>query len=116
MMGPDEGVVDRGSVQLFYALGYLYGEHGETKRGLVLLLLAARLAPDDVCILRTLVHAFLLDDAPERAIAVINRLRSMPDADHPALDLLMGRALWACGRQIEARRSFRDFLERRGEP
>jgi hypothetical protein len=37
----------------------------------------------------------------------------MPDADHPALDLLLGRALWACGRQIEARRSFRDFLERR---
>jgi type III secretion protein Y len=109
-------IVDRGSVQLLHALGYLYGEHGETKRGLVLLLLAARLAPDDVGILRTLVHAFLLDDAPERAIAVINRLRSMPDADHPALDLLMGRALWACGRQIEARRSFRDFLERRGEP
>lgn len=110
------GVIDQGSVQLLHALGYLYGEHGETKRGLVLLLLAARLAPDDVGILRTLVHAFLLDDAPERAIAVINRLRSMPDADHPALDLLMGRALWACGRPIEARRSFRDFLERRGEP
>jgi type III secretion protein Y len=110
------GMVDQGAVQLLHALGYLYGEHGETKRGLVLLLLAARLAPDDVGILRTLVHAFLLDDAPERAIAVINRLRSMPEADHPALDLLMGRALWACGRHIEARRSFRDFLERRGEP
>jgi type III secretion protein Y len=110
------GMVDQGPVQLLHALGYLYGEHGETKRGLVLLLLAARLAPDDVGILRTLVHAFLLDDAPERAIAVINRLRSMPEADHPALDLLMGRALWACGRRIEARRSFRDFLERRGEP
>jgi type III secretion protein Y len=110
------GMVDQGPVQLLHALGYLYGEHGETKRGLVLLLLAARLAPDDVGILRTLVYAFLLDEAPERAIAVINRLRSMPEANHPALDLLMGRALWACGRQIEARRSFRDFLERRGEP
>jgi type III secretion protein Y len=110
------GIVDQSSVQLLHALGYLYGEHGQTKRGLVLLLLAARLAPDDVGVLRTLVHAFLLDEAPERAIAVIKRLRSMPDADHPALDLLMGRALWACGRQIEARRSFRDFLDRRGEP
>jgi len=116
MTGSEDGMVDQGPVQLLHALGYLYGEHGETKRGLVLLLLAARLAPHDVGILRTLVHAFLLDDAPERAIAVINRLRSMPEADHPALDLLMGRALWACGRQIEARRSFRDFLERRGEP
>jgi hypothetical protein len=37
----------------------------------------------------------------------------MPDADHPVLDLLMGRALWACGRPIEARRAFSDFLDRR---
>jgi type III secretion protein Y len=103
-------------VQLLHALGYLYGQQGETKRGLVLLLLAARLAPDDVGILRTLVHAFMLDGAPERAIAVIERLRSMREADHPILDLMMGRALWACGRQAEARRSFHAFLERRHQP
>jgi len=109
-------LVDQGSVQLLHALGYLYGQHGETKRGLVLLLIAARLAPDDVGILRTLAHAFLADGAPDRTIAVINRLRAMEEADHPVLDLLMGRALWASGRPIEARRSFRDFLERRAQP
>ncbi len=110
------GLVDQSAVQLLHALGYLYGRQGETKRGLVLLLLAARLAPDDVGILRTLVHAFMLDGAPERAIAVIERLRSMQEADHPALHLLMARALWACGRRVEARRSFHDFLERHDRP
>ena len=109
-------IVDQSAVQLLHALGYLYGQQGETKRGLVLLLLAARLAPDDVGILRTLAHAFMQDGAPERAIAVIERLRSMREADHPILDLMMGRALWACGRQAEARRSFHDFLAQRHQP
>ena len=109
-------LIDQSAVKLLHALGYLYGQQGETKRGLVLLLLAARLAPDDVGILRTLAHAFMLDGAPERAIAVIERLRSMREADHPMLDLMLGRALWACGRQAEARRSFHDFLELRHQP
>jgi hypothetical protein len=54
-----------------------------------------------------------MDGAPDRALAVIDRLRSMEDGDHPALDLLKSRALWEAGRQIEARRVFRDFVERR---
>src|SRR5262249_25937821 len=110
------GLVDKDSARLLHALGYLHGQHGETKRGLVLLLIAARLAPDDAAILRTLAHAFLVDGAPDPAIAVIDRLRARDDADHPVLDLLMGRALWASGRQSEARRAFRDFLERRSQP
>jgi len=107
--------IDSASVQLLHLLGHLYGQHGETKRGLVLLLIAARLAPDNVEIWRTLAHSFLADGAPNRTIAVIDRLRLMKDADHPVLDLLMARALWACGRRVEARRSFRDFLSRRDQ-
>ena len=107
--------VDSAPVQLLHLLGYLHSQHGATKRGLVLLLIAARLAPDNIGIWRTLAHSFLADGAPSRAIAVIERLRLMGDSDHPALDLLMGRALWACGRRIEARRSFSDFLERRDQ-
>jgi type III secretion protein Y len=109
-------LIDQNIVQLLHTLGYLYGQQGETERGLVLLLLASRLAPDDVGVLRTLVHAFMLNGRPERAIAVIERLRSMREADHPTLDLMMGRALWACGRPLEARRSFHRFLERRRQP
>jgi type III secretion protein Y len=110
------GPIDSSPVQLLHLLGYLYSQHGETKRGLVLLLIAIRLAPDNVGIWRTLAHSFLADGAPNLTIAVIERLRLMNDADHPVLDLLMGRALWACGRRIEARRSFRDFLARRDQP
>ncbi len=103
---------DSQPVQLLHLLGYLYSQHGETKRGIVLLLIAARLAPGNAGIWRTLAHAFLADGAPNRTITVIEHLRLMNESD-PVLDLLMGRALWACGRRVEARRSFRDFLARR---
>jgi type III secretion protein Y len=105
--------VDDGPVQLLHMLGHLYSRHGETRRGVVMLLIAARLAPDNAGIWRTLAYAFLADGAPERAIAVVGHLRVMGEPDHPALDLLMSRALWACGRRTEARRSFRDFLTHR---
>lgn len=101
------------AVQLLHALGYLYETHGQTKRGLVLLLIAARLCPDHIGVLRTLAHAFLADGSPHRAMAVIDRLRSMGGGDHPLNDLLTSQALWAAGREMEARRYFRDFLDRR---
>jgi type III secretion protein Y len=109
---PDDG----DSVQLLHLLGHLYSQHGQTKRGVVLLLIAARLAPENVSVWRTLAHAFLADGAPDRAIMAIGRLRQLSEPDDPALDLLMSRALWASGRPIEARRCFRDFLERSNQP
>jgi type III secretion protein Y len=101
------------SVQLLHAIGYIYGCHGQTKRALVLLLIAVRLAPQDAGVLRTLAHTFLIDGSPHQSVAVIERLESMEGPSNPVLDLLKSRALWAAGRQIEARRCFRDFLERR---
>ena len=100
---------------LLHGLGYVYGRHGQTKRALVLQLIAARLAPDDPGILRTLAHTFLLDGAPDRALAIIGRLDTMAGADDPGLQLLKSRALWAAGRQAEARDAFRLFRERRAE-
>jgi type III secretion protein Y len=115
-MGAIESIARREqTVQLLHSLGYIYGCHGHTKRALVLLLIAARFAPDDVGVLRTLAHAFLLDGAPDRAASVIDRLRGMQGADHPTVDLLASHALWATGRAIEARRTFREFLDRRRE-
>jgi type III secretion protein Y len=105
--------VDHAGAQLMHVLGYLYAHHGQSKRGLVLLLVAARLAPDDVPILRTLAHTFLIDGSPNHALTVLDRLRGMDGADHPVLHLLTGRALWACGRHVEARGAFNDFLELR---
>jgi type III secretion protein Y len=103
------GILDD-TVKLLHTVGYLYGQHGQTRRAIVILLIAARLAPGNVGVLRTLAYAFLVDGAPQRAIAIMDRLRLMEGGDHPALDLLASRALWACGRKIEARAALKQYL------
>jgi type III secretion protein Y len=100
------------AVQLLHAVGYVYGRQGQAKRAITLLLIAARLAPHDVGVLRTLAHAFLIDGSPRRAMVLVDQLRSMKGADHPALDLLACQALWASGREIDARRAFRNYVQR----
>jgi type III secretion protein Y len=102
-------------LQLLHGLGHIYANHGQTKRALVLELIASRLDPDNKALLRTLAYTFIADGSPERALAVIARLRFLKE-DDPALDLLQSKALWLAGQEIEARRVFRDFLERRREP
>jgi len=100
------------AVHWLHAVGYLYGHHGQSRRAIVLLLIAARLAPADVGVLRTLAYAFLIDGSPHRAMAVIEQLRSMRGGEHPVLDLLACRALWACGREQEARGAYRAYVSR----
>jgi type III secretion protein Y len=107
--------VDHSAVRLLHVLGYLYGEHGQTKRAIAMLLIATRLDPNDIGVLRTLAHTFISDGSPDHAMAILERLRSTEDVGHPALDLLAARALWASGRETDARRSFRDFLMHRRE-
>jgi type III secretion protein Y len=100
------------AVELLHALGSLYGVHGQVKRGLALLVIAARLAPDHVGVLRSLAHAFLADRSPQRAMPVINRLRQLDGGDHPVVALMASHAAWAIGETREARLAFRDFLDR----
>jgi type III secretion protein Y len=100
------------AVEVLHALGFLYGQHGQPKRGLALLVIAARLAPDNVGVLRTLTNAFLVDGSPHRAMAVIARMRQLEGGDHPGIILLASHALWAIGQAREARSAFRQFLER----
>ena len=102
-------------LQLLHGLGHIYANHGQIKRALALQLIASRLDPQNKMILRTLAYTFLSDGAPERALAVIARLRELKE-DDPSLDLLQSRALWLAGHEIAARRAFRDFLERRRRP
>lgn len=105
------GLTDN-TLQLLHSLGYIYGAFGQTKRALVLQLIAVRIAPDNTALLRTLAYTFLRDGAPERTLAVLERLRSLGD-DDPALDVLTSRALWAVGREDEAKHIFKEFLDRR---
>ena len=96
-------------LQLLHSLGYLYADHGQNKRALVFQLIASRLEPESRPVLRTLAHTFLSDGAPDKALAVIARLRALDD-DDPMLDLLQGRALWRAGHKSEARRIFQRFI------
>lgn len=101
-------------MQLLHVLGYLYGCHGQVKRGAAYLLIAAQLSPGNAGVLRTLAHLLILDGEAEKALATIARLETLDGMDHPTLALLKSRALLAAGRTAEARHAFRDFLAQRG--
>ena len=100
---------------LLQALAYLYLRHGQNRRALTLILLAARAAPDDVGILRTLAYAFVANDAPEEALEVIERLEKLDFADgaEQIRRLLKARALLHAGRRVEAKAVFRQFVDMR---
>lgn len=96
-----------------HLLGYLYGSHGQQKRGAAYLLIAAQLSPENEKILRTLAHLLILDGEAEKALATVEKLETLEGSDDPALLILKSRALLAAGRKAEARSSFRDFLKRK---
>jgi type III secretion protein Y len=100
------------TVQLLHVLGYLYGCHGQAKRGAAYLLIAAQISPANSAVLRTLAHVLLLDGEAEKALATIAKLETLDGMDHPTLSLLKSRALLAAGRTAEARSEFRGFLAR----
>jgi len=101
-------------VQLLHVLGYLYGCHGQAKRGAAYLLIAAQLSPGNAGVLRTLAHLLTLDGEADKALATIARLETLDGVDHPTLGLLKSRALLAAGRKTEAHEAMRSFLSRRG--
>ncbi|MFQ3786223.1 hypothetical protein [Halomonas sp. A29] len=105
---------DQGAAELLHMMGHLYLKSSETKRGLVLLLIAAHIAPDHAGILHTLVRAFIAVGDTPRALEAIDRLERLQGAS-PGLTLLQSRALWVAGQKDEARRLFRDYLQRRGD-
>ena len=100
---------------LLQALAFLYLRHGQNRRALTLILLAARNAPEDVGVLRTLAYAFVANDAPEEALDVIERLEKLDFAGgaDQVRRLLKARALLHAGRRVEAKAVFRQFVETR---
>lgn len=107
---------DTDTAELLHVVGYLYTHHGQAQRGLVLLLIAARIAPDHVGIMRTLAHALIVNGYGDRALAAIDRLAALEPDFPPTLQLLKSRALWVSGDRIEARRCFREYVDKRGKP
>lgn len=106
--------IDSDSAELLHALGYIYMHSGQKGRGLVFLLIANRINPDDPDILRTLAAALIENGAGERALGALERLAAT-DSD-PSTQLLRARAFWLLGDKTQAYRCFRDYLELRSAP
>lgn len=105
---------DRNAADLLHMLGHLYVKSGDRKRGLVLLLLAARAVPSHPGILHTLTQAFIMTGDSRRALNTIDHLEYL-QGPSPALSLLQSRALWVAGHHDDARHCFKDYLQRRSE-
>lgn len=103
------------TAEMLQVLGYLYLRFGQYRRALALLQIAAREAPEDPGVLRSLAYALVLNNAPEEALAVIEKLTSLEPSSRQAARLLESRALLLQGRTSEARRSFRQFVDQRAQ-
>ncbi len=103
---------DADSAELMHALGYIYMRSGQKGRGLVFLLIANRIEPEDPGILRSLAAALIENGAGERALGALDRLMEI-DGD-PSSHLLRARAFWVLEDKPQAYRCFRDYLHLRG--
>ncbi|GHB11811.1 type III secretion protein [Salinicola rhizosphaerae] len=105
---------DRDAADLLHLIGYLYLQSGQRPRGLVLLLVANRLAPGHTGILHALCQGFLASGQGQRALHTIERIEATaPNPPDPALTLLRGRAQALNGDTDQARASYRDYLAQR---
>ncbi|MQW85730.1 type III secretion protein [Sinorhizobium saheli] len=101
------------SLEFLHALGSLYCRAGHHERGLVFLLLAARMAPENVAVLHSLAEAFVETDAATRAIAAIDRIEDISEAGDPAVARLRSKAHWLRGQEDRARDAFKAYLQAR---
>jgi tetratricopeptide (TPR) repeat protein len=102
---------DADSAELLHALGYIYMRSGQKGRGLVFLLIANRIEPEDPGILRSLAAALIENGAGERALGALERLMEVDD--NPSAHLLKARAFWILDDKPQAYRCFRDYLQLR---
>ena len=103
---------NRDAAKLLQGLGVIYLRTGQAQRALGLLLLAVRIQPKDVALLRQLALAFTASGDGERAVATLDRLL-MLEGESTGLLLLRSRALLRAGRGGEARQLFRRYLSQR---
>ncbi|MGM8851997.1 tetratricopeptide repeat protein [Salinicola halophyticus] len=103
---------DRDAADLLHLMGHLYLKSGQAQRGLALLLIANRMAPDHLGVLHALCRGFLTTGNGQRAINVIARLEANGQHDNTLL-LLRSRAEWLNGEHASARQHFQTYLERR---
>lgn len=99
----------RDSIELLKGMGQRYRRSGQAQRALVMLLIAAHLAPDDGPLLHSLALAFTDSGDSARALTALDRLQRLEGESAPLL-LLRSRALWRAAQRDEARQCFKDYL------
>ncbi|MGY2288516.1 type III secretion protein [Pseudomonas sp. SDO528_S397] len=100
------------AVQLLKGVGELYRRNGQAQRALVMLLIAASVAPEDGALLRSLVLAFTDSGDAGRALSALDRLVAL-EGESASLLLLRARALWYGDFKDEARQCFKRYLAAR---
>lgn len=99
---------------LLHWLGHFYLVHGQPKRALVMLMLAARETGNrDRAVLTALLLALVANGMAERAAEMLPWLTDLPGPQHSATHLVRARVLWSVGRREEAKREFRLFCAKR---
>lgn len=82
-----------------HGLATLYVEDGQIERGLLLVMLANLMVPDDVRILRSLATVTLAAGSATRALKILELLEKLGERTTPELEVLRKRArLLASGR------------------
>jgi type III secretion protein Y len=95
----------RDCAQWLHSRGQLYARSGQERRGLTYLLMAYRISPDDMGILRSLIALFTQSGDGRRALNALDYLISL-EGDQPSHPLLRSRALWVSGDRDAARECF----------
>lgn len=103
------------AARLLRETGSLYMQGSQKRRGLVMLLLAHRMTPDDPQLLHCLSEAFITERNGARALGVLAELENL-EGDSDLLRLLKSRALWVNGEHDAARQLFNDYLRLRDTP
>jgi type III secretion protein Y len=99
----------RDCAQWLHSRGQLYARSGQARRGLTYLLMAYRISPDDIGILRSLIALFTQSGDGRRALNALDYLISL-EGSQPSHPLLRSRALWVSGDHDAARECFSAHL------
>ena len=101
---------DHDAAMIVHQLAQLYLQYADTRRALVLLLIANRIAPTNILILRTLAEAFLARRDGVKAYSALSHIEQI-QGPSSALARLQSRALWCAGYREQAKTRFRESID-----
>lgn len=104
---------DREALDLLHRLGHLHLKAGNSKKALVLLLVASRISVEHTPLMCSLVEAFISNGQISRALKTIDSLEGS-GLETYELELMRSKAYWADGNMVAAREHFDTYVAERG--